>query len=67
MAIATYSNLVQLSSHQLDLANKIVAALSPVEEITRSISANAASFSAIMPFICMLQRNLEIHHNDRGV
>jgi len=36
MELATYSteyNIVQLSYHQLDLANKIVAALSPVEEM----------------------------------
>ena len=69
MALAVYSteyDLVQLSSHQLDLANKIVAALSPVEEITKSILANAASVSAIILFICMLQRSLEKYHNDRG-
>ena len=69
MALAAYSaehDLVQLSSHQLDLANKIVAALSPVEEITKSISANAASVSAIIPFIRMLHRSLEKHHNDIG-
>ena len=68
MALAVYSteyDLVQLS-HQLDLANKIVAALSPVEEITKSILANAASVSAIILFICMLQRSLEKYHNDRG-
>ena len=50
MALAAYSteyDLVQLSPHQLDPANKIVAALSPVEEITKSISPNAASVSAI--------------------
>ena len=70
MALAAYSteyDLVQLSPHQLDLANKIVAALSPIEEIMKSISANAASVSAIIPFIRMLQRSLEKHHNDRGV
>ena len=69
-ALAVYStehDLVQLSSHQLDLANKIVDALSPVEEITESILANAASVYAIILFICMLQRSLEKHHNDRGV
>ena len=70
MALAAYSteyDLVQLSSHQLDLINKIVAALSPVEEITKSVSANAASVSAIIPFIRMLHRSLEKQHNDRGV
>ena len=70
MALAAYSteyDLVQLSPHQLDLAHKIVAALSPVEEITKSISANAASVSAIIPFIRMLHWSLEKHHNDSGV
>ena len=45
----------------------VVAALSPVEEITKSVSANASSVSAIIPFICMLQRSLEKHHDDSGV
>ena len=69
MTLAVYSteyDLVQLSSHQLDLANKIEAAFSPVEEITKSILANAASVSAIILFICMLQRSLEKYHNDIG-
>ena len=70
MALAAYSteyDIVQLSSCQLDLASKIVAALSPVEEITKSISTNAASVSLIFPFVHMLERNLEKHHDDRGV
>ena len=58
---------MQLSLHQLDLTNKIVVTLSQVEEITKSISANAASISAIISFICMLQRKLEKHHNNRRV
>ena len=67
MALAAYSSeygITQLSSHQLDLVNKIISALSPVEEITKSISAKAASVSAIIPFIRMLEKSLEKHHDD---
>ena len=70
MALAAYSteyNITQLSSQQLSLASKAVAALSPVEEITNAISSNAASVSAIIPFIRMLERSLEKLHDDRGV
>jgi len=70
MALAAYSteyNITQLSSQQLSLVSKAVAALSPVEEITKAISSNAASISAIIPFIRMLERSLEKLHDDRGV
>ena len=70
MALAAYStehSITQLSSHQLDLANKAVAALSPVEEITKAISSDAASVSTIIPFIRMLERSLDKLHDDRGV
>ena len=49
-AYLTEYDLAQLSSHQLDLINKIVGALSPTEEITKSILANATSVSAIIPY-----------------
>ena len=42
--------------HQLDLANKVVAALFPVEVIT-SISADAASVSLVLSYICMLTKS----------
>lgn len=69
MALTVYSseyNISQLSPHQLDVVNKI-SALTPVEEITKSISANAASVSVIILFIQMLEKSLEKHHDDRGV
>ena len=47
--------------------NKIISALTPIEEVTKSISANAASASAIIPFIRMLEKSLEKHHADSGV
>ena len=67
MALAAYSSeygIAHLSAHQLDLFNKIIAVLTPVEEITKSISAKAAS--AIIPFIWMLERSFEKHHDDSG-
>ena len=70
MALAAYSSendIEQLSSYQLDLVNKIISALTPIEEVTKSISANAASVSAIIPFIPMLEKSLEKHHADSGV
>ena len=42
--------------HQLNLANKVVAALFPVEVIT-SISADAASVSLVLPYIRMLTKS----------
>ena len=62
MALATYSSendIEQLSSYQLDLVNKITSVLTPIEEVTKSIPANAASVSAIIPFIRMLEKSLE--------
>jgi len=44
MALTAYaaenSNVQQLSSHQLDIMKRVIEILSPIEEITRSISAN---------------------------
>ena len=70
MALAAYSSeydIAQLSSYQLDLVNKIISALTPIEEVTKSISSNVASVSAIIPFIRMLEKSLEKHDDDRGV
>ena len=70
MAIAAYASedaIVQLTSHQLQLATKIVAVLSPIEEVTKSISADAASISVVLPFVRILQKTLDEHHDDSGV
>lgn len=70
MVLAAYSseyNIAQLSSYHLDLVNKIISALTPIAEVTKSISTNAASVSAIIPFIRMLEKSLEKHHDDSGV
>ena len=70
MALAVYAtekSIIQLTSHQLDLAAKVVAALSPVEEVTKSISADAASISVIIPFVKLLSKAFNDHQNDRGI
>ena len=66
-AYATETGIVTLSPTQLDLTEKIVAALSPFKELTKSISADCASVSCVIPFVKMLSKTLQKHHNDSGV
>ena len=66
-AYATETGIVTLLPTQLDLAEKIVAALSSVEELTKSVSADCASVAIIIPFVKMLSKTLQKHHNDSGV
>ena len=66
-AYATESDIPILSATQLDLAEKIIAALLPINELTNSVSADSASVSVIIPFVKMLIKTLEKHHNDSGV
>ena len=50
MALAAYAaSIQQLLSHKLDLLKKCIEVLDPIEEITRSISADLASISIIIP------------------
>ena len=71
MALAAYcaetGNIQQLTPHQLELMKKCVDILSPVEEITRSISADMASISIVIPYIRILTITLEKNNNDSGV
>ena len=70
MALAAYASetgIVTLSPTQLDLIDNIIASLSPIEELTKSISADCASVSLIIPFVKMLSKTLQKHHNDSGV
>ena len=46
---------------------KCVEVLSPVEEITRSISADLASISIVIPYIRILTRTLEKNNNDSDI
>ena len=70
MALAAYTTegkISQLTPTQLDIINKTIAVLSPIEEITQSISSEAASTSLIIPFVRALRRTLENHEGDHGV
>ena len=55
MALAAYcsenDSIQQLSTYQLVLIKKCVDILSPIEEVTRSISARLASISIVI-LIC---------------
>ena len=70
-ALAAYcaetGSIQQLTPHQLELMKKCVDVLSPVEEITRSISADLASISIVIPYIRILTRTLEKNTNDSGI
>ena len=62
MSLAAYAietGIVTLSSTKLDLTEKIIAALSPLEELTKSVSADCASVSLIIPFVKMLSKTLQ--------
>ena len=70
MALAAYTteySIPQLTANQLDIVGKVIAALSPIEEITKAVSANAASVSLIIPFVRMLSKTMEKRHDDKGV
>ena len=71
MALAAYcaetGSIQQLTPHQLEMMRKCVDILSPIEEITRSISAELASISIVIPYIRILTRTLEKNENDNGI
>ena len=56
-----------LTPTQIDLAEKIITVLTPMDEITNSISADASSISVVIPFLRMLTKTLEKEHHDEGV
>ena len=70
VALAAYTtendDIPQLSSHQLEIIDKVIMVLQPVEDITKSISSEKASVSVIIPFVRAL-RSWENCSNDRGV
>ena len=63
-AYATEKDIPVLSSNQLDLAEKVISVLGPIDEITNSISATATSVSVVIPFLRMLTKTLEKQDND---
>ena len=61
MALAAYAigkDIFVLSSAQLDLAEKVISTLGPIDEIANSILANSASVSVsvVIPFVRMTLR-----------
>ena len=71
MALATYcaetGSIQQLTPHQLELMRRCVDILSPIEEITHSISSDLASISIVISCIKILTKALEKNGNDSGI
>ena len=70
MVLAAYStenSIAQLTPTQLELAKRIVLVLSPVEEITQSISKETATLSVVIPNIHVLLRSWEKQDDDQGI
>ena len=72
MALAAYAteygDVRQLTTNQLDLVGKVVKVLCCVEEITKSISTDAASVSLIIPFVQAFRLTLKKNDDsDRGI
>ena len=62
MAIAAYGadgSIPVLTASQLDIATKVINILTPIEEITRNISAETASISQVIPLVRALTKVLE--------
>ena len=69
MSVAAYGSdgtIPVLMSAQLDIANKVINVLSPVEEVTRSISEDKACIFVI-PLVRGLRKTLEQSGENRGV
>ena len=66
-AYATQYSIPQLTANQLDLVDKVITASSPIEEMTKAVSVNAASVSLIIQFVRMLSKTMEKRHDDKGV
>ena len=70
MALAAYAaenNIAQLTPMQLEIARRMVFVLSPVEEITQSISKETATLSVVIPNIRVLLRSWEKQDDDQGI
>ena len=70
MVMAAYGSdgaIPVLSASQLDIANKLIDVfLTPIEEITKNISADNAPISVIIPLVRVLHKTLQ-HDGDIGV
>ena len=69
VALAAYSTekyeIQHLSSHQLEIIQKVITVLKPVEDIIQSISSEKASVSIIIPYVRALRRSWENCSNER--
>ena len=66
-AYGSEGSIPVLTATQLDIANKVINVLLPVEEITKCISEDTACISVIIPLIRGLEKTLERSDEDRGV
>ena len=68
MALAAYASeyaIQQLTQNQLNIANKATKVLAPIEEVTKSISADTtAVVSVIIPFVCILTKTISQNEED---
>ena len=51
----------------MNLVDTIISSLSLIEELTKSISTDCTFVSLIIPFLKMLSKTLQKHHDDSGV
>ena len=56
-----------LNSHQLEIVQKLISLLKPIEEVTKMISTNSACISVVIPLVRILERTLNRHHDDAGI
>ena len=66
-AYATEYNIPQLTANQLSICDKVIKVMTPIEEVTKSISADAAAISVVIPFVRITAKSLDINDGDRGV
>lgn len=71
MALGAYStqyDISQLTTNQFNLVDKIITILTPIEDITQSISSNNSCISVMIPFVKALTKHLEKNDDsDKGV
>ncbi len=66
-AYATEFNITQLTSNHISFASKLIKILTPIEEVTKSISTSAASVSVTILYVRIISKSLEPDDDDRGV
>ena len=66
-AYGTDGSISVLTSSQLDTATKVINILTPIEEITKDISADTSTISQNIPLVRGLKKVLEEQDNDHGV